>query len=109
MKDLPSNQFYSGLNRRFERRAKLLRRFGFKYRAVRLGAYDRDGTIGVFTRRAWTGKAPAIQAASVIYAPARAWNEELAGALVRPFVMEPTQEPDRNPVARRRLRSAQTV
>ena len=48
---LTSNEYWGGLNRRFDRRAKLLRRLGFKYETTEYG--------GVFVRaKPWRTSAP---------------------------------------------------
>lgn len=63
---LPSNVFYGQLNRRFEHRARLLRRFGFRY--VNLSG------IGLFTRVRWT-REQSVAAATVMSAHNRIWRE----------------------------------
>ncbi len=40
MNDLTSNQFYGGMNRRFDNRAALLRRFGFQYEILNTNKHD---------------------------------------------------------------------
>ena len=77
--DLTSNQYYGGLNRRFERRAAVLRRFGFKYRCVAEG-------VAVFDRARFV-KVQTITAAEVMHADGRAWRAALAMRLARPVVM----------------------
>lgn len=73
---LTSNEYWGGLNRRFDRRAKLLRRLGFKYETTEYG--------GVFVRaKPWRTKKEAIPAAVVSLADKRAWVEHLIWAGVR--------------------------
>lgn len=80
--DLTSNQFYGGMNRRFEKRAALLRNVGFVYTA----AYDADGNrlpLAMFTRKGWRYRAQVIAASEVLHADRRAWREMLASSLIR--------------------------
>jgi hypothetical protein len=66
---LTSNQFYGGLNRRFEKRVALLVGFGFKYRIVVPG-------VAVLERRPFW-KDQAIAAAEVMHACKRSWQDQL--------------------------------
>lgn len=71
---ITSNQYYGALNRRFEARAKLLKRFGFKYERLESHA------IAIFTRPSTrhTGRPPVtIPAAVVMHAPRRSWLDTL--------------------------------
>jgi len=70
---LTTNQFYGGLNRRFEQRASLLRRMGFKYIAVA------DG-VAAFTRSLYF-RNHCIAAATVMHADRRSWLDVLASNL----------------------------
>jgi hypothetical protein len=72
MTDLTSNQYYGGLNRRFDKRAALLRRFGFAYEVV--------GQVAIFsrTRRCRRSEVPA---ALLSHADKRAWREALRSIL----------------------------
>jgi hypothetical protein len=72
---LTSNQFYAGINRRFDRRAALLRKSGFSYRAVCPG-------VAVFTRVRY-GKETNVAAATVLHADKRVWTDTLETALIR--------------------------
>ena len=42
---LSSNQWFGGLNRRFDRRARLLRRLGYRYATTPLGAVFVRGSV----------------------------------------------------------------
>lgn len=78
--DLTSNQFYGGLNRRFEKRAALLRRFGFAY--TRTGWTDAHGKtlpLALFTRNRYRGQV--IAASEVLHACNRVWRETLRANL----------------------------
>src|SRR5689334_15256762 len=72
---LTSNQYYGGLNARFEKRAVQLRRNGFAYVTLT------DGVVG-FTRRR-RGKAQIIPAALLHSADKRLWLDTMARFLDR--------------------------
>lgn len=72
---LTSNQHYRGLNRRFDRRAALLSRFGFKYRQVAQG-------LAAFTRVRF-GREMNIAAPVLMHADNRTWQDILATNLYR--------------------------
>ena len=75
---MTNNQYYGGLNRRFEKRASLLRRLGWKYELSEL--YP----VALFVRRArYSQKLRAIPAAILHYADNRAWVNVLATELNR--------------------------
>jgi len=75
---MTNNQYYGGLNRRFEKRARLLRKLGWVYTICEL--YP----VGLFTRRSWCpNKQRAIPAAVLHYADNRAWHDVLATELRR--------------------------
>jgi hypothetical protein len=74
LNNLTSNQYYGGLNRRFERRAALLRRLGFTYQRI-------EGMPVAVFGRGYLGKSQAIPAAVLHHADNRAWFEELARTL----------------------------
>jgi len=67
------NQMYAGLNTRFEKRAQILRNFGFKYTVVEIAP---KCTVAVFTRTRF-GKTLAVQSATVMHANKAAWIETL--------------------------------
>lgn len=81
---LTSNEYYGGLNRRFERRAKLLKRLGFRYEKTEYGA--------VFSRKRSYRNDGCIPAATLHHADRRAWIDTLLNRGVRrgmPFVWKP--------------------
>jgi hypothetical protein len=78
MSNLTSNQYYRGLNRRFERRASLLRRRGSRYQIVQIGA-DKRSTTGIMARGARV-----VSASAIMHADRRAWLELLPSLLLRP-------------------------
>lgn len=59
---LPSNVFYGQLNRRFDRRAKLLRKLGYKYSSVQV----LGDTIAVFAKPRRFGMRHDIITASIV-------------------------------------------
>ena len=75
---LTSNQYYGGLNRRFDRRAALLIRLRFKYVAGEHGA--------AFVRPRLCRPANSIPAALLSHIDNRAWFDLLAGILRRGFL-----------------------
>lgn len=74
---LTSNQFYGGLNRRFERRRRLLSRVGWIYKRV-----DELG-IAVFVPTKDPRRPQALPAAFVLTAPNRLFADALAQRLQR--------------------------
>ena len=72
MRQLTTNQRYGGYNARFEKRAALLRRFGFAYTA-------HDG-IAYFVRRTY-GKNYSVAAAYLSFADNVAWFDKLRDIL----------------------------
>jgi hypothetical protein len=74
---MTSNQRYAALNRRFERRAKFLRRFGFRY--LRVPEIDR----AVFARRGVLRREDIVTAAEVMLACPAIWRDMLARLLRR--------------------------
>lgn len=77
MNNITSNQRYGGLNRRFEKRAALLRRFGFVYIVANIGEEKNAATFGVFTRTPFW-RSQAITAAEVMHADRQVWIDELS-------------------------------
>jgi hypothetical protein len=75
MRNLTSNQHYGGLNKRFERRAALLRRFGFQYRILAPG-------VATFYRRPYHREYN-VPAAAVLHADNRSWLDILDTLLKR--------------------------
>ena len=69
---MTSNQYYGGLNRRFDKRAWLLRRFGLKYCTTDFGAVFSDGR---------TYKPRFVQAGIVMHAGKHAWFDVLGRIL----------------------------
>lgn len=62
--EMTSNEYYGAMNRRFDRRAALLRRFGWKYTCVSMPRYEgerKPETIGVFRHLHRRGAIPAAQ------------------------------------------------
>ena len=78
---LTSNQYYGGLNRRFDRRAALLIRLRFKYVAGEHGA--------AFVRPRVCRPANSIPAAMLAHADNRAWFDLLARILRHGFLSCP--------------------
>lgn len=73
---LTSKQYYRGLNRRFEKRAKILRRFGYQYTLT-------EYNVAVFVYP-YRGRRPLCVAASfLLHADNRAWFDRLAELLRR--------------------------
>ena len=65
--ELTSNQYYGGLNRRFEKRSRLLRKLGFEYkRSEELG-------MAYFVRKTFRHKRSVLTAAEVTHADNRAF------------------------------------
>ncbi len=75
--ELTEQQYYGGLNRRFERRAALLRKMGFRYIWTEVAP---KVTTGGFSRSQF-GRVQYIPAALVAHAGARAFHAELARLL----------------------------
>lgn len=79
---LTSNQHYGGLNRRFDKRAALLRKLGYKYVAINVKAVagietnSRD-SAAFFVRF----RRPSISAAVLHFADKRSWLDVLRSAL----------------------------
>ena len=79
---MSSNQLYGGLNRRFDRRAAFLRKFGFAYRRVEeigKAVFQRKG------RRLIGNQRDALTADFVLLASNRVFRDELSRMLVRSF------------------------
>lgn len=75
---LTSNQHYGGLNRRFDKRARLLKRFGWTYECVL------PYRVGVFVRSRYH-KTQAIAASGVMNMCRRNWQDLLGRELHRPI------------------------
>ena len=73
---MTSNQYYGGLNRRFDNRAKLLRRLGFSYAQID------DLGFAVFTRKR-RYKVANIPAVVLHAADRRLWHDTLRSALIQ--------------------------
>jgi hypothetical protein len=73
-KNLTTNQHYGGLNRRFARRAALLRRLRFNYVANEFGAFFVRGSMGY-------NKPRIIPACVLSLADKRTWFDKLRTAL----------------------------
>ena len=72
---LTNNQYYGGLNRRFDKRARRLLARGFRYQQV-------EGmNMAVFARRRSSRKLAAIPAAVLHHADNRRWIETLRTSL----------------------------
>jgi hypothetical protein len=65
------NQFYRGLNRRFDRRMKFLHRLGFRYQII-AQPLDPRSTYGVVTRQRHN-RVQVIPAATILTATPRVW------------------------------------
>jgi hypothetical protein len=81
------NQLYRGLTRRFENRARLIERLGFRYRVVAVKAnptntHERPDTWGFFVRNRY-GRTQAIPAAILTHATNRTWIDTLRCTLNR--------------------------
>jgi len=70
--ELTSNEYYGGLNRRFDKRAARLRKLGFEYTGTDFGAF--------FIRKRF-GRMSSIPAPTLHHADARAWFDTLKSAL----------------------------
>lgn len=83
---MTTNQLYRGMNRRFDRRARFLARFGYKYNHVFVGRCDNEyfhpAHLGVFVRQDYH-HAEAITASAVLYASPTCWRSLLASSLRR--------------------------
>jgi len=79
------NDFYRGLNRRFDRRWNLLRRFGFKYLAGLVDPENERGlNLAVITRRrGWLRGSDSISAGHLMEMSNERFREWLSGVLVR--------------------------
>lgn len=73
---LTSNQFYGGLNRRFDKRVALLARFGFKSVVNEFGAF-------MVRSRGPGFKQVAIANSAILHCSQRAWLDKLAVTLNR--------------------------
>lgn len=71
---LPSNTFYKQLNRRFDRRAKLLKRLGFQYIAA--------NGLAVFQRTKW-GRLQTIAASALLGYHNRMFREVILSGYCR--------------------------
>lgn len=76
LNDLTSNQFYGGMNRRFDKRAKRLRKLGFNYEIHQLDEHDKRATKGVFCRRRY-GRMRMIFASELMTSCNRLWIKNL--------------------------------
>ena len=79
------NDYYGGLNRRFDRRARLLVGHGYRFELAEFPAYEGDrrpASVGVFIRRT-SGRNVAVASSLVMHADKRAWLEELSRLLKR--------------------------
>lgn len=72
---LTSNQFYAGLNRRFDKRAAKLRKMGFKASTFEIPGTRQ--TYGVFLR-GQPGRMESVLTSLVMNATNRVFNDELA-------------------------------
>lgn len=70
--ELTSNQYYGGLNRRFDARIRLLRKLNFSYDRETRCYYSKHEH---YRRKKLNG----IQLAMVMHSDRRAWRERLAG------------------------------
>jgi V8-like Glu-specific endopeptidase len=71
---MTSNEYYGGLNDRFELRASVLLKAGYAYKVIEIPTPTGiTGTTGVFIRRR-----DVISAGTVMHAEGRAWEDELA-------------------------------
>ncbi len=73
MRTLTSNQYYGGLNRRFEKRAKLLKSLGYKY------VVHPELKIALFIKHhQFVHRQKVIPAGSVMHASNRAFIDDIA-------------------------------
>lgn len=79
LQSLTSNQYYGGQNRRFDRRAKQLRKFGFRYERIA----ELDFAVFVRPQRFNPNRKQAIPTAFLFVADNRAWNGKLEEFLRR--------------------------
>ena len=82
MSHLTSNQYYGGINRRFERRAALLKRFGFTFKALDVGGEGgrKTATVGVWLRARF-GSIYVLPSSVLSLADNRVWIDELSRVL----------------------------
>ena len=76
--DLTSNQYYGGINRRFDKRSKLLRKLGFEYMRIE------EWGFAVFTRgknHIYSRKNSTLPVAFVQHADQRAFIDGVRSAL----------------------------
>jgi tryptophanase len=86
LQSLTSNQYYGGLNKRFDKRAALLRRFGFSYqRPAHACRPGESVSVGVFVRAGRRRDWDAIPAATLLHADNRAWRDTLKDYLKTGF------------------------
>lgn len=76
---LTSNQYYGGLNRRFDKRIRLLHRFGFRYRIDKIGTE----TFGVLYRKNPFNphREQCILASELLHSHNRVFRDELRAVL----------------------------
>ena len=79
-----SNQYYRGINNRFDRRAAFLARHGFKYTTspIPMQQAQFKGQGIAYFHRAKFPKYPIIPASAVMFADKRAWIDILKRSLV---------------------------
>jgi hypothetical protein len=92
---MSSNEYWGGVNRRFDRRAALLRRFGFRYSSAYVKVDGDNGgeylaaALAVFSRpRRWPrsrSRLDTVSAEFVSLAGNREWRARLADLLVTGF------------------------
>lgn len=76
---MTSNEYYGGLNDRFEQRSAILRKAGFKYQRVTVVPDRTGGQIAVFVRTN-PGVVTVLSAGTVLNAEERAWTDQLRAA-----------------------------
>lgn len=74
-----SNQYYGGINRRFDKRCRLLLSFGFKYER------PKDLDFAIFRRPKRFGKVCTIAATEVMNVPNRVWRESTLPSALKRF------------------------
>jgi hypothetical protein len=79
IREVSSNEFYGGMNRRFAKRERLLRKLGFEY--VREGQ-GRSAQAKFIRVRGWNNLNQSIPSMVVLSAPNRVWYEMVLSSVL---------------------------
>lgn len=80
---ITDNQFYRGLNRRFDRRMRFLHRLGFRYQIIQQ-PHDHRATYGVVVRQQHA-RTQVIPAAMILTASPRVWVDMVLAPNLRRY------------------------